>query len=194
VKHPSDPTVVCVRNEGHTVDVCDRDPDGHRSYARVVTEASLPRFETPYYDTNDSRPGCANLPFPSRVLSVAVCVQFEGCSAFVSTSASPPPAAIAPPPPPPGPPALDVCATHPSDPSVVCVRNEGRTVDVCDRHADGHRAYARVVSEASAPGFQSPFYDANDSQPGCSNIPFPSRVLSVAICVQYEGCGGVKPT
>ena len=101
----------------------------------------------------------------------------------------------APPVPPPAPaPARDVCATHPSDPSVVCVRNQGHTVDVCDRHADGHRAYARVITEASNPAFQSPFYDDNDSQAGCANLHFPSRVLAVAVCVQYEGCSAFKPT
>ena len=105
----------------------------------------------------------------------------------------PPPAQPAPPVPPPAP-ARDVCATHPSDPSVVCVRNQGHTVDVCDRHADGHRAYARVITEASNPAFQSPFYDDNDSQPGCANLHFPSRVLAVAVCVQYEGCSAFKPT
>jgi len=42
--------------------------------------------------------------------------------------------------------------------------------------------------------FRSPFYDANDSRTGCSNIPFPVRVLSVAVCAQYEGCSAVKPT
>ena len=67
------------------MDVCDRDPDGHRAYARVITEASNPAFLSPYYDDNDSQAGCANLNFPSRVLSVAVCVQFEGCSAFKPT-------------------------------------------------------------------------------------------------------------
>ena len=85
VKHPKDASVVCVRNSGHTVDVCDRDPDGHRAYARVITQASYPGFQSPFYDSNDSQSGCANLPFASRVVSVAVCVQFEGCSAFKST-------------------------------------------------------------------------------------------------------------
>ncbi|CAA9503311.1 MAG: GH43_30 / GH43 / GH43_33 / GH43_3 / GH43_31 [uncultured Solirubrobacteraceae bacterium] len=199
--HPSDPSVVCTRNAGFTVDVCDRDADGHRAYARVVTQASLPGFQSPYYDTNDSRPGCANISFAGRVLGVAVCVQSEGCSAFSSTFPQGPPPAPAPAPPPPAPapapprpPARDVCATHPSDPSVVCTRNAGHTVDVCDRDPDGHRAYARVVTEASWPNFQSPYYDTNDSQPGCANVGFTSRVLSVAVCVQHEGCSAVKPT
>ena len=85
VGHPSDASVVCVRVDDTVVDVCDRDPDGHRAYARVVTQASSPAFLSPYYDDNDSRPGCANVRFASRVLSVAVCVQYEGCSAFKST-------------------------------------------------------------------------------------------------------------
>ena len=89
--HPSDASVVCVRLDDTVVDVCDRDPDGHRAYARVVTQASNPGFRSPYYDDNDSRPGCANVRFSSRVLSVAVCVQYEGCSAFKSTTPSAPP-------------------------------------------------------------------------------------------------------
>ncbi len=93
-----------------------------------------------------------------------------------------------------GPSANKTCVAHPSDPSVVCVRNTGRTVDVCDRDNDSHRVYARVITEASRPSFQSPFYDDNDSQPGCANIPFPRRVLSVAVCVQNEGCSAFRPT
>src|SRR5215210_5295101 len=84
--------------------------------------------------------------------------------------------------------AQDVCAAHPSDPSVVCTRDDAHTVDVCDRDADGHRAYARVVTQASYPAFMSPYYDDNDSQPGCANLHFASSVMSVVVCVQYEGC------
>lgn len=88
----------------------------------------------------------------------------------------------------------DVCVKHPSDPSVVCVRKADTIVDVCDRHADGHRAYARVITKASAPEFQSPYYDTNDSQPGCANVTFSSPVESVAVCVQTEGCSAFKQT
>jgi hypothetical protein len=102
---------------------------------------------------------------------------------------APPPAQPAPPPP-----AQDTCVGHPSDPSVVCTRDNGRIVDVCDRDPDGHRAYARVVTEATHPNFQSPFYDTNDSQPGCANVPFDRRVTAIAVCVQFEGCSAIKPT
>ena len=88
----------------------------------------------------------------------------------------------------------DVCAGHPSDPSVVCTRNQAHTVDVCDRDADGHRAYARVVTRASYPAFMSPYYDANDSKAGCTNLHFDPAVVSVAVCVQTEGCSGMKAT
>src|SRR4051812_29747342 len=64
VGHPSDPSVVCTRDGDHTVDVCDRDADGHRVYARVVTQESYPAYQSPYYDDNDSKAGCANLHFP----------------------------------------------------------------------------------------------------------------------------------
>lgn len=109
-----------------------------------------------------------------------------------------PPKPSPPPAPKPPPPALappqDVCAGHTSDPSVVCVRNQGHTVDVCDRDPDGHRAYARVITEQSSPAFLSPYYDDNDSKPGCANLTFPSRVLAVAACVQFEGCSTWRRT
>ncbi len=90
--------------------------------------------------------------------------------------------------------AADICVAHPSDPSVVCVRNNDTTVDACDRDNDTHRVYARLITEASSPSFQSPFYDDNGSNPGCGNFNFPSRVLSVAVCVQTEGCSAFKQT
>src|SRR4051794_27890132 len=90
VGHPKDPSVVCVRDSWHTVDVCDRDPDGHRAFARVVTRDSYPAYLSPYYDDNDSKYGCANLHFAAQVVSVAVCVQFEGCSAQKATGVRPP--------------------------------------------------------------------------------------------------------
>jgi hypothetical protein len=74
------------------------------------------------------------------------------------------------------------------------VRDSAHTVDVCDRDPDGHRAYARVTTQESSPGFLSPYYDSNDSQAGCSNIHFSSAVVSVAVCVQYEGCGPSRST
>jgi hypothetical protein len=85
-----------------------------------------------------------------------------------------------------------VCAGHPRDPSVVCVRDSAHTVDICDRQADGHRAFARVVTKATYPAYQSPYYDANDSKAGCSNLHFPSQVVSIQTCVQTEGCGKVQ--
>jgi len=195
VGHPSDASVACVRARGRTLDVCDRDLDRHRAYARVVTEASSPRFQSPFYDDNGSKAGCANLPFTSPIVSVAVCVQSEGCSTFKPTGVAPSPTAPqAPTPQAARPPARDLCATHPSDRSVVCLRNAGREVDVCDRGLDGHRAYARVITTGTYPSFLSPFYDRNDSRPGCASVPFPGGALSVAVCVQSEGCGTFKPT
>ena len=87
-----------------------------------------------------------------------------------------------------------VCAGHPKDPSVVCARDSAHIVDICDRDADGHRAYARVVTKSTYPAYRSPYYDANDSQAGCSNLHFPSQVVSVQTCVQTEGCGAAKAT
>ena len=88
----------------------------------------------------------------------------------------------------------DVCVRHPSDASVVCVRNQGRTVDACDRDQDRHRTYARVITDASAPDFRSPFYDDNGSQRGCGNYDQASPVRAIAVCVQFEGCSGFKQT
>jgi hypothetical protein len=106
----------------------------------------------------------------------------------------PPPPPPAPQPAPPPQPAQDTCVGHPSDASVVCTRDGGHIVDVCDRDPDGHRAYARVVTEATHPNFQSPFYDDNDSRAGCSNLRFDSRVTGIAVCVQFESCSAIKPT
>ena len=114
VSHPApqDDSVVCVRDNWHTVDVCDRAADGHRAYARVVTRQSYPAYMSPYYDSNDSKAGCSNLHFDPQVVSVAVCVQTEGCGAMKGTGVKPPdktppqptPTPTPPPPPPPAPP------------------------------------------------------------------------------------------
>jgi hypothetical protein len=85
-----------------------------------------------------------------------------------------------------------VCAEHPKDPSIVCVRDSAHTVDICDRDADGHRAFARVVTKSTYPAYRSPYYDSNDSKAGCSNLHFPSQVVSIQVCVQTEGCGKVQ--
>jgi len=92
--------------------------------------------------------------------------------------------------------AQDVCVGHPApqDSSVVCVRDNAHTVDVCDRKDDGHRTYARVVTRGTYPAYRSPYYDANNHNPGCSNLHFASQVVSVAVCVQTKGCSGMKAT
>jgi hypothetical protein len=89
-----------------------------------------------------------------------------------------------------------VCVPHPApqDDSVVCVRDNWQVVDVCDRKADGHRVYARVVTKSTYPAYREPYYDSNDSAAGCSNLHFGSQVVSVAICVQTKGCSGMKAT
>ena len=87
-----------------------------------------------------------------------------------------------------------VCAGHPTDPSVVCARDSAHIVDICDRGEDGHRVFARVVTKATYPASAGPYYDANDSKAGCSNLRFPSQVVSIQTCVRSEGCGAVKAT
>src|ERR1700709_753218 len=85
-------------------------------------------------------------------------------------------------------------AGHPKDPSVVCARDSAHIVDICDRAADGHRVFARVVTKATYPAYQGPYYDSNDSKAGCSNLHSPSQVVWIRACVQTEGCGPVKAT
>jgi hypothetical protein len=89
-----------------------------------------------------------------------------------------------------------VCVKHPTaqDDSVVCVRDNWQVVDICDRKADGHRVYARVVTKSTYPAYREPYYDSNDSAAGCSNLHFGSQVVSVAICIQTKGCSGMKAT
>jgi hypothetical protein len=87
-----------------------------------------------------------------------------------------------------------VCAEHPKDPSVVCARDAAHIVDICDRDADGHRVFARVVTKSTYPAYRSPYYDSNDSKAGCSNLHFPSQVVSIQTCVRTEGCGRVQAT
>lgn len=88
----------------------------------------------------------------------------------------------------------DTCVGHPSEASVVCVRNNDTRVDVCDRHEDGHRVYARVITQESRPSYRLTGYDDNGSNSGCGNFPQSSRVLSIAVCVQSEGCSTFKAT
>jgi hypothetical protein len=89
-----------------------------------------------------------------------------------------------------------VCVSHPApqDDSVACVRNDAHILDVCDRKADGHRAYARVVTKGTYPAYRSPYYDANNADAGCSNLNFGSQIYSVSICVQTKGCSDFKRT
>jgi len=94
--------------------------------------------------------------------------------------------------------AHDTCVSHPSDPSVVCVRNNHTVADICDRDADGHRVYAHVNVVTSGGQFQdiTTGYDPNDSQPGCgqwyTSSAYP-RIYDIKVCVQYEGCSAWKP-
>ena len=91
--------------------------------------------------------------------------------------------------------AHDICSEKVPDGSVACMRFNHTKIDVCDRQADGHRAYTRILlgfDAAGQPAYASPHYDTNDSQPGCSRYNFPSPAVSWTVCVQTEGCGAVK--
>jgi len=89
--------------------------------------------------------------------------------------------------------AHKTCATHPSDPdalgsgalnTVACLRTDHIYVDVCDRDADGHYAYARVYYGSTIYSFD----DTNGSAAGCSTYNIAGSD-SYNICVSYEGCG-----
>ena len=118
VSHPApeDDSVVCVRDSAHIVDVCDRKDDGHRTYARVVTKGTYPAYRSPYYDSNDAKAGCSNLNFGSQVVSISVCVQTKGCSAFKSSGVAPPDNTTPVPTPAPTPPPTPTPAPAPPPP------------------------------------------------------------------------------
>jgi hypothetical protein len=93
--------------------------------------------------------------------------------------------------------AHDICTSHPSDPdalgsgaanSVVCMRYNHSRLDVCDRHRDGHRVYARTYAIFSnVPN--APLYDTNGADSGCGNYGVALDMASFNVCVEYEGCG-----
>lgn len=91
--------------------------------------------------------------------------------------------------------AHDFCIAHPSDPdalgsgdqnTVVCVRYNHSRIHVCDRHRDGHKAYARRTVWGET---LNPIYDYNGADPGCGDYAADLDILSINVCVQYEGCG-----
>lgn len=104
--------------------------------------------------------------------------------------------------------AHDYCVGHPSDASVVCVRDGGgwthNYVDVCDRHADGHNAYARIAYDYTWAFYFTTGYDLNGSAAGCTTYRASGlqawgaviingiHVNPAAVCVQSEGCSDFK--
>jgi hypothetical protein len=77
------------------IDVCDADPDGHNTYARVGrTIGGVPYYFITGYDENGAQSGCTTYnmgkltsynPYYINGLdseAIAVCVQTEGCSPF----------------------------------------------------------------------------------------------------------------
>src|SRR5829696_5393248 len=97
--------------------------------------------------------------------------------------------------------AHDTCVLHPSDPdaigsgaenSVVCLKDGHTSLDVCDRHADGHRVWVRRIQRDG--DVMPPFYDDNGATFGCGHIsgPWSTLLSSYNICVETEGCGAPK--
>jgi hypothetical protein len=81
IGHPSDPSVICVRASHTRLDVCDRDVDGHKAYARVWYSSAVGN----YFDGNGGQPDCGNHlnwnphPLYGYPESVNICVETEGC-------------------------------------------------------------------------------------------------------------------
>lgn len=92
-----------------------------------------------------------------------------------------------------GAPRADADSTHPSDPSFAWLVTP-TMVGVCDGQADGHRAYARVVTYHNLNVVYTTPYDPNGANLGCLLWPTPHNyvVYKFVICVQYEGCGRVQ--
>jgi len=113
------------------------------------------------------------------------------------------------------------CVSKSGDNSVVCARDGADAnstgheyVDICDHHADGHYAYARVgivwlgasiywtSVTTAATGTEG--YDRNGSAAGCSTYDFGRMKANqpalwqgiepeaIAVCVQAEGCSPFK--
>ena len=80
IRHPSDPSVACLRNGNFRVDACDRHVDGHKVYARYW-QWGVPDYALTAYAPSG---GCVhhNVNF-YQVQKIAVCVQTEGCSRWI---------------------------------------------------------------------------------------------------------------
>lgn len=90
--------------------------------------------------------------------------------------------------------AHDACVGTPLEPSVACVRHAHKTVDICDRDADGHWVWAEVYLinlGGSEPDRTITVTDTNGSTSGCGHYTASSRedVGQVRVAVQYEGYG-----
>jgi len=72
-----DGSVACLRFYHTKIDVCDRQVDGHRAYARMLLING--KYADPLYD-NDKGTGCSRYNFPGIYVGRwAACVQAEGC-------------------------------------------------------------------------------------------------------------------
>jgi hypothetical protein len=80
--HPSDPSVACVPHPHGTIDVCDRDADGHEVWARQYYASPDHVISTPP-DPNGSQSGCGHFQRDSASFAYQVCIQFEGCGSLI---------------------------------------------------------------------------------------------------------------
>jgi hypothetical protein len=86
IGHPRDPSVVCLRYYHQRIDVCDRDQDGHRAYARATyyDKRTNTWYVRDFYDPDGEGGYCGHYwgytvgPY-DWAFSVNVCVQTEGC-------------------------------------------------------------------------------------------------------------------
>jgi hypothetical protein len=80
-----DPSYACV-DPGNAawINVCDRDHDGHKTYARVHTQFLQEPFFPSGYD-DSYLPPCHREGYNGNIDWFQVCVQYEGCGSRVCT-------------------------------------------------------------------------------------------------------------
>jgi hypothetical protein len=95
--------------------------------------------------------------------------------------------------------AHDVRAYHPGDPSwLATLHSRGHEwLAVCDNHADGHQTYGRyellLNGSTWKPNYSLTGHDSfgnNASGDFCNWEGHQGVYRDIAVCVQYEGCGG----
>ena len=80
-----DPSYACVdTSRANWISVCDRDHDGHKTYARVHNQFTGGSYELTGYDAS-YQPPCHNEGYNGNIDWFQVCVQTEGCGSRTCT-------------------------------------------------------------------------------------------------------------